>query len=80
MSIRLRLKQVVLDELDDPDIEFSETLSPENCAAWDSVAMVQLMLAIESEFGVQFSTNEMSEVHNVGDFVALLAKHGQSDS
>ena len=80
MSVRLRLKQVVLSVLDDPDVEFSDALSPENCAAWDSVAMVQLMLAIESEFGVQFSTSEMSEVHSARDLVTLLAKHGQSDS
>jgi acyl carrier protein len=77
--MRARLRDVVLGVLGDCDIEFGDELSPSNCAAWDSVAMVQIMLAVEQEFGVQFTTDEISKVRCIGDLVALLHKHGVHD-
>lgn len=79
MTIRLRLRNVVLGVLDDPEIEYSDALSPANCAAWDSVAMVQIALAVEAEFDVRFTTNEMAKMNCVGDLVKLLESHGLRD-
>ncbi len=79
MTIRQRLRNVVLGVLDDPEIEYSDTLSPANCAAWDSVAMVQIALAVEAEFDVRFTTSEMAKMNCVGDLVKLLEAHGLRD-
>ena len=79
MSMQARLRELMLGVLDDSAIEFGDGLGPSNCAAWDSVAMVQIMLAVEQEFGVQFTTDEMSKVQSVGDIVSLLREHGIRD-
>ena len=34
---------------------------------------VRLVVAIEKEFGIKFSTTELSGLANVGDMVALIA-------
>jgi acyl carrier protein len=50
--------------------------SPKTIAEWDSVAHLQLMLALEAEFGVQFSPDEMAELTTVGAIRARLADAG----
>ncbi len=79
MSIENRLRKVVLGILAEPGIDFGDSLSPANCAAWDSVAMIQIMLALEEEFEVRFTTDEIASVENVGALRTLLANHGKTD-
>lgn len=79
MTVRERLKTIVMDVLTEPGVEFSDELSMENCSAWDSVATVQIVLAVEQEFDVRFTTNEVAEVHSVRDLLGLLGRYGQTD-
>jgi len=39
---------------------------------WDSVAMVQIVLATEQEFGVRFTTDEVASIKSAGDMLKLL--------
>ena len=55
------------------------TASRDNTPAWDSVAHVNLVLALEQHFGVQFLPEEMLEMLSI-ELVAMLvdeklAKH-----
>lgn len=79
MDVRSQLRKVVLGVLDDPEIQYSDALSTANCAIWDSVAMVQIILGVEEEFGLRFTTDEMAEVRSVADIVGLLEKYGRDD-
>ena len=45
---------------------FSDADSPQTIPQWDSVTHLQLMLALEEEFGVQFSPDEMAQLASVG--------------
>ena len=76
MSTRERLQRIVLEVLDDPRIVFSEDLSMANCEAWDSVATVQIVLEVEQEFAVRFTTDEVAGVRGVADLWHLLERHG----
>jgi acyl carrier protein len=40
--------------------------SPRSIPQWESVTHLQLMLALETEFGVQFSPEEMAQLSTVG--------------
>ncbi len=79
MSADDRLKQIVLEVLDDPSVDYSDALSTANCGAWDSVATVRIVLSVEQEFGVRFTTDEVAEVHGVGQLKSLLAQYGALD-
>ena len=52
--------------------EFSSEDGPATVAAWDSVAHLMLILAIEAEFGIQFDTAEIPNLLSVGDIQARL--------
>lgn len=71
-----RIRRVFREVFDDPALEVSEETSPEQLPAWDSFAHVKLLVALEEEFAVQFTTAEAAEMRSVGDFRrALAARH-----
>jgi len=41
---------------------------------WDSLSNVQFIVMVEQAVGVQFSTIEIAELNNLGDFVRLIQK------
>jgi acyl carrier protein len=43
-------------------------------AQWDSLSHVRLMVMIEMELGVHFSTSEMQSFKNLGDLVNAATK------
>lgn len=71
-----RVERIFRDVLEDRNIVLSEETSPENTPSWDSFAQVKLMLALEEEFGVTFSVDDLAGVSNAGDLIAALRAHG----
>jgi acyl carrier protein len=41
------------------------TASTDNVPAWDSIAHLNLIMAVEQEFGVQFSVDQIAELDSV---------------
>ncbi len=66
MTIDARLRRVLADVLDVDGDALTETDSPESIAAWDSVAHMQLVMALEAEFGIEFDPGEIGELVSVG--------------
>ncbi len=73
------LNAIFRDIFDDPDLNVTETTSSLDIPAWDSVAQVKLVLAIEEEFGVEFTTDEVAGFKCVGDFARALDSRRASD-
>ncbi len=46
--------------------------SPEHVAAWDSVQHLNLVLALEGKYGVQFEPEEMERMKNLGEIASML--------
>jgi acyl carrier protein len=75
-EIYATLTQVFRDVFDDDEIVLSPGTTAEDIAGWDSQAHVNLVVAAELKFGVRFRTAELESLHNVGEFVQLIAgKH-----
>ncbi len=51
-------------------------VSPESVASWDSLNHLNLVMALEQEFGVALSVDEALEMRSVGRIRTVLAKHG----
>ncbi len=54
------------------------TIGPETMAkdieGWDSLAHIQLLVAIEKAFEIRFNTGEVAGISNVGEMVELIAR------
>lgn len=48
----------------------------QNTKNWDSLRHIELMLAVETAFGVTFTMSEMISMQNLGDMRALLVGKG----
>lgn len=60
------------------DLSISATTSASDIADWDSLAQIQLLMAMEQTFEIQFSLDEVEDLQNVGEIVELiLAKVNQ---
>lgn len=73
------LNAIFRDIFDEPDLNITLTTSCLDIPEWDSVAQVKLVLAIEEEFGVEFTTDEVAAFKCVGDFVRALDARRASD-
>jgi acyl carrier protein len=52
--------------------EPDETARPDETSGWDSLGMLELVLALEASFGVTIDERRLADVHCVGDFSQLV--------
>jgi acyl carrier protein len=46
--------------------------SPEQIEKWDSVQHLNLVLALESKYGIEFEPEEMERMKNLGEIATLV--------
>jgi len=68
-----RLAGIFRTLFNDPGLELRDDLTARDVAGWDSLNHVNLMILIEEEFGVRFTTGEVSALQDVGELKRLLA-------
>ena len=62
MNLDQRLATVFVSVLGPAADSLPDDAGPGSIDAWDSVAHLSLILAVEAEFGVQFDTSEIPEL------------------
>jgi len=77
MDLESRLTQVFRTVFDDDMIEISRSLTADDVDGWDSLSHVNLLLAIELEFGIEFKQYEVQSFNNVGELMDNIAKKAQ---
>jgi acyl carrier protein len=74
--IRSRLQDVFRRVFHDDEIAISDTTTAADIDGWDSMAHINLIIAIEKQFGVKFTTADIASMlgdgQNVGHLVRLL--------
>jgi acyl carrier protein len=73
-----RIQKVFREVLEDDTLVLEKTSSQDNMNGWDSLVQVKLIIGLEEEFGVEFTTEEVLEAHSVGAFEKLLQSKGVS--
>lgn len=69
-----KLQEIFRDILDNEEIVLTETTSAKDIEGWDSLSNVQLVVVIEDEFGIRFTSAEIPSWKNVGDMVECISK------
>ena len=70
------LRQIVADILVVRPEEIQDGSSPREFPQWDSAAHIEIVLAVEGEYGVRFTPGEMVEVMSVGALRDVLRRKG----
>ena len=67
-----RLNDVFRDVFDDDTIEVDDLTTADDIAAWDSLEHINLIAAVEKEFGIKFRMGEVSTMKDVGEMVQII--------
>lgn len=71
-EIYQRLTKIFQDIFDDDAISVRPELSAKDVDGWDSLTHIRLMLTVEKDFKVKFSTSEIGGLKEVNDLVTLI--------
>lgn len=67
-----RLKQVILKELELKEFELKAETIASQVPGWDSLNHINIILAIEKEYGIKFKGLEILKAKNIGDLQKLI--------
>ena len=68
------LRDVFRSVFDDDSIEITDATTAKDIEGWDSLAHVNLVVAVERRFGTSFTVKEINALSNVGDFIQLIER------
>ena len=69
-----RIKNIMAAVFEISVDEINDESSPDNIESWDSLKHMNLIVALEEEFGVQFMDEEIVEVMNYALIKLILSK------
>ena len=67
-----RLNKVFQDVFDDESIVVNDETTSADIEDWDSLEHINLVVAIEQEFGIKFNMSEVTTMKNVGEMVTII--------
>jgi acyl carrier protein len=73
-----KLNKIFRDVFDENSIALTPKTSAADIDGWDSLAHIDLVVAIEAAFGIRFTSAELETMNQVGDIVALIQKKQKS--
>ena len=68
------LTPIFQDVLDLPDLALAPESSAHNVEGWDSLAHVNLVVAIEKHYKLKFALGELQGLKNVGEMADLIVR------
>lgn len=67
-----RLNRVFQDVFDDEDITVNDATTSADIEDWDSLEHINLVAAVEQEFGIKFTMGQVVTMKNVGEMVDII--------
>ncbi len=77
MSILNQVRQTVAETLNVPLSSISKGSSAENMDIWDSLAQVNLMMAIEQTFEITLEVEDFMKLNSVTSITTFIEKNAQ---
>jgi acyl carrier protein len=68
------MQHVFRDIFDDEALDLQPETTAAGVEGWDSLTHIDLIVALEREFKIKFTTAEVTRLKNVGELAALIDK------
>ena len=69
------VREVIASALGIDEGEVTDDISQETCANWTSFNQLTLVVALEEQFGLDLSMNEITSMTSLPQILAVLKKH-----
>ena len=70
--IMTEIQEIFREVLDNEEIEINFETVADDIEEWDSLSHIQLIVAIEKQFKIKFSSKELMEWKTVGDMIDCI--------
>lgn len=70
------LQEIFAEVLNIPEIEITDQLSPTTFKAWNSMAHMKLVMAMEESFDIVFTVNDVKSIKSFADAREILIQKG----
>lgn len=71
-DLYVRLNDVFRTVFEDESIVVNDSTTSDDIEDWDSLEHINLVVAVEKEFGVKFNMGEINKFRNVGEMVDVI--------
>lgn len=68
------VQEIFRDNFDDDTLEINRATCADDIEDWDSLEQINLLTAMEKQFGVKFKLDDVRGLANVGDMVDLIIR------
>ncbi len=68
------LQPIFSEILDQPDLCVTAESNASNVEGWDSLAHINLVVAIEKRYNIKFALAELHKLNNLGEMTDLIVK------
>jgi len=72
-SIEVRIKNVMSAVFEIPANKIGKESSPDNIESWDSLKHMNLVVALEEEFEIEFMSDEINDMMNFDLIISILS-------
>ena len=69
-----KVQDIFRDIFDDEDLVISDDTNADKIEDWDSLNHINLVSAIEKEFGIKFALGELTSLKDVGAMIDLMVE------
>ena len=73
-EILSKLHDIYVEVLELDELTLTEATTASDIDEWDSLSHIELIDAIEREFGVKFKSKEVMDWNNVGDIITSIVQ------
>ena len=70
-----RIFQVASKILDVPVTDINPHSTPQTLGTWDSLRHMNLIVALEEEFDIQFSDDEIGDLQSMSKIMGVIQRH-----
>ena len=78
MTLMEKLNDVFRMVFDDETLVVSEATTANDVDGWDSLTHINLVMAVEAMFRIQFSAKDLGSLRNVGDLLGVIESKGSA--
>ncbi len=71
-NIDEKLTQIFRTVFNEPTLNISSATTANDVDAWDSLSHLNMISAVEKEYGIKFKLKDLVKLKNVGDLVQII--------
>ena len=73
------LTQIFREQLRKPALVITPAMTQNDLPGWDSAAMVAIIMAVEEQFNMEFTPNDLRNIRSIADLARLVQQPNKTN-